>query len=43
VSRYPVAWLPTYARKIAEMFGIDQFPFGIEENRPALERFLRHS
>ncbi len=33
VSRYPLAWLPTYARKMRDMFGADPFPYGIEENR----------
>ena len=42
VSRYPLAWLPTYARKMRDMFG-DPFPFGIEENRPTLELFLRYT
>lgn len=43
VSRYPLAWLPTYARKMQEIFGPDPFPFGIEENRPTLELFLRYT
>ena len=43
VSRYPVAWLPTYVRKMAEMFGGDLFPYGIEENRPTWEQFLRYT
>ena len=37
VSRYPLPWLPTYARKMRDLFGGDPFPFGIEENRPTLE------
>ena len=43
VSRYPVAWLPTYMRKQAETFGGDTFPYGIEENRPTWEQMLRYS
>jgi 4,5-dihydroxyphthalate decarboxylase len=43
VSRYPVAWLPTYARKMSDMFGGDTFPYGIEENRPTFEQFLRYT
>jgi 4,5-dihydroxyphthalate decarboxylase len=43
VSRYPVASLPTYMRKMADRFGNDTFPFGIEENRPTLEQFLRYT
>ena len=43
VSRYPVASLPTYMRKMADRFGNDTFPFGIEENRPTWEQFLRYT
>jgi 4,5-dihydroxyphthalate decarboxylase len=43
VSRYPLAWLPTYARKMHDLFDGDPFPYGIEENRPTLEQFLRYT
>jgi 4,5-dihydroxyphthalate decarboxylase len=43
VSRYPLAWLPTYAGKMRDLFGGDPFPFGIEENRATFEQFLRYS
>jgi 4,5-dihydroxyphthalate decarboxylase len=43
VSRYPVAWLPHYARKMRDLFGDDTFPYGIEENRPTWEQFLRYT
>jgi 4,5-dihydroxyphthalate decarboxylase len=43
VSRYPLAWLPTYARRMRDMFDGDPFPYGIEENRPTLEQFLRYT
>ena len=43
VSRYPLAWLPTYARNMRDMFDGDPFPYGIEENRPTLEQFLRYT
>jgi 4,5-dihydroxyphthalate decarboxylase len=43
VSRYPLAWLPAYARKMRDMFDGDPFPYGIEENRPTLEQFLRYT
>lgn len=43
VSRYPLPWLPTYARRLRDLFGDDPFPFGIEENRPTLELFLRYA
>src|SRR6476660_339502 len=43
VSRYPLAWLSTYARKMRDLFDGDPFPYGIEENRPTLEQFLRYT
>src|SRR5215472_14792798 len=43
VSRYPLPWLPTYGRKMRDLFGGDPFPFGIEQNRPTLETFLRYT
>jgi 4,5-dihydroxyphthalate decarboxylase len=43
VSRYPLPWLPTYGRKMRDLFGGDPFPFGIEENRPTLELFLQYT
>jgi 4,5-dihydroxyphthalate decarboxylase len=43
VSRYPLAWLPTYARSMRDLFDGDPFPYGIEENRPTLEQFLRYT
>lgn len=35
--------MPAYMRKMREMFDGDTFPFGIEENRPTLEQFLRYT
>lgn len=43
VSRYPLPWLPTYARQMRDLMGGDPFPYGIEENRPTLEQFLRYT
>jgi 4,5-dihydroxyphthalate decarboxylase len=43
VSRYPLPWLPAYARKMQGMFEGDPFPYGIEENRPTIEQFLRYT
>jgi 4,5-dihydroxyphthalate decarboxylase len=43
VSRYPLPWLPTYARKMRDLFDGDPFPFGIEENRPTLTQFMRYT
>ena len=43
VSRYPLAWLPTYARKMRDMFDGDPFPYGIEENRATWEQMLLYT
>jgi 4,5-dihydroxyphthalate decarboxylase len=43
VSRYPLPWLPVYARKMQDTFDGDSFPYGIEENRPTLEQFMRYT
>jgi 4,5-dihydroxyphthalate decarboxylase len=43
VSRYPLAWLPTYGRKMQDLFGADPFPFGIDKNRPTLEQMLLYT
>lgn len=43
VSRYPLAWLPAYARKMRDMFGGDPFPYGIEENRPTFEQMALYT
>lgn len=43
VSRYPLPWLATYAAEMTELFDGDPFPFGIERNRPTIERFLRYT
>jgi 4,5-dihydroxyphthalate decarboxylase len=43
VSRYPLAWLPTYARQMNELFGGDPFPYGIEENRPTWEQMALYT
>jgi 4,5-dihydroxyphthalate decarboxylase len=37
VSRYPLAWLPTYGRRMQSIFGHDPFPFGVEPNRRTWE------
>ncbi len=37
VSRYPLPWLTSYARKMRDRFGGDPFPYGIEENRATWE------
>jgi 4,5-dihydroxyphthalate decarboxylase len=43
VSRYPLAWLPTYARRMRDIFGDDPFPFGIEPNRATFEQMLLYA
>lgn len=43
VSRYPLPWLATYARRMRDMFGGDTFPYGIEENRPTWEQMLLYT
>jgi 4,5-dihydroxyphthalate decarboxylase len=43
VSRYPVPWLATYARKMRDTFGGDLFPYGIEENRPTWEQMALYT
>jgi len=43
VSRYPLAWLPAYARKMRDLMDGDPFPYGIEENRPTWEQMARYS
>ncbi len=43
VSRYPLPWLATYARKMRDRFGEDTFPYGIEENRPTWEQMALYT
>ncbi|MBD3677888.1 MAG: ABC transporter substrate-binding protein [Rhodobacteraceae bacterium] len=43
VSRYPVAWLPIYARRMQGIFGKDPFPFGVEENRATWEKMALYT
>jgi len=37
----PLAWLPTYARRMRDLFDGRSFPYGIEENRPTWWQLLR--
>ncbi len=43
VSRYPLAWLPTYARKMRDMFNGDPYPYGIDENRATWEQMALYT
>jgi 4,5-dihydroxyphthalate decarboxylase len=42
-SRFPVPWLPAYARRMAALFDGDPFPYGIEPNRRTLAEFLGYA
>ena len=43
VSRYPLPWLTSYARKMRDRFGGDPFPYGIEENRATWEQMALYT
>jgi 4,5-dihydroxyphthalate decarboxylase len=43
VSRYPLAWLTSYARKMRDRFGGDPFPYGIEANRATWEQMALYT
>ena len=43
VSRYPLPWLASYARRMRDKFEGDPFPYGIEENRPTWEQMSLYS
>lgn len=43
VSRYPLAWLPTYGERMRDFFAGDPFPYGIEPNRPTFEQMLLYA
>jgi 4,5-dihydroxyphthalate decarboxylase len=43
VSRYPLPWLPAYARRMTDAFGGDPFPYGIEPNRATIDQLLRYA
>lgn len=43
VSRYPLPWLPTYGREMADLFGGDPFPYGVEPNRRTVDELLRYT
>jgi 4,5-dihydroxyphthalate decarboxylase len=43
VSRYPLPWLPAYGRRMADLFGGDPFPYGIEPNRATVSQLLAYA
>jgi 4,5-dihydroxyphthalate decarboxylase len=40
VSRYPLPWLTAYARRMADMFSGDPFPYGVEALRSTMDQLL---
>lgn len=43
VSRYPLPWLATYGQRMADLFGGDPFPYGIEPNRATFSQLLTYA
>jgi 4,5-dihydroxyphthalate decarboxylase len=43
VSRYPLPWLATYARRMRTLFDGDTFPFGIDKNRATFEQMMLYT
>jgi 4,5-dihydroxyphthalate decarboxylase len=43
VSRYPLPWLPGYARRMTDLMGGDPFPYGVQANRVTLDLLLRYA
>ena len=43
VSRYPLPWLPAYGLRMADLFGGDPFPYGIEPNRATVSQLLTYA
>lgn len=43
VSRYPVPWMTSYARRQRERFGTDLYPYGIEANRATWEQMALYT
>jgi len=42
-QRFAMPWHGYYGQEVAQIFGDDPFPYGIEPNRPTLEAFFRDS
>jgi 4,5-dihydroxyphthalate decarboxylase len=42
-ARVPLPWAAAVVDEIAEQFGPDPYPYGIEESRPTLEAFCRYA
>jgi 4,5-dihydroxyphthalate decarboxylase len=43
VSRYPLPWLPAYARRMADLFGGDPFPYGVDALRRTVDQLLSYA
>jgi len=43
ISHFPLPWNPDNARRSAEMFGPDIWPYGVDPNRKTLEAFLTYA
>lgn len=43
VSRYPLPWLAGYARRMADEFGGDPFPYGVDPNRATVDLLLAYA
>jgi 4,5-dihydroxyphthalate decarboxylase len=43
VSRYPLPWLPAYARRMADLFGGDPFPYGVDALRRTVDQLLNYA
>jgi 4,5-dihydroxyphthalate decarboxylase len=43
VSRYPLPWLAAYGRSMAEQFGGDPFPYGVDAIRSTVDQLLRYA
>jgi 4,5-dihydroxyphthalate decarboxylase len=42
-SRFPIPWAHVYAQQAQSRFGRDYWPYGIEDNRPTLDAFLKYA
>ena len=43
LARAPLPWIAAIADEIAERFGPDPYPYGIEASRPTIEAFCRYA
>jgi 4,5-dihydroxyphthalate decarboxylase len=41
-SRFPLPWQSVYSERARDLFGQDQFPYGIEANRPSIDALLEY-